>query len=186
MKSYNYISLKNFAFALFAFAVVFISAEARAETKIGIVNIQKIMTEAKAAQSIQKQLDEHRKSFQEEFSAHERNLKEQEDKLLEARAEMNAEEFSAKRQEFENELLETRKLVQKRQRALEEGAAKALGELRSKVITIVSDKADQEDYDLILTRQNVMLAQKTMDITDDVMSSLDEAVQDIKLSVEIN
>lgn len=154
-----------------------------ADLKIAIVNIQKIMSEAKAAQSIQTQLEEQRKIFQEEFSQRERELAEKEKAIAESRASLSQEEFAKKRQEFEAELLEMRKLVQKRQHALEKAAADAIGELRDKVTEIVAGLAEKNKYDMVLTRQNVILAREEMDITAEVMKQLDKALKKIDLKV---
>ncbi len=159
---------------------------AQAETKVGVVNIQKIMSDSKAAKSIQGQLDTHRKSFQEEFSKHERELLDQEKKIIDMRAELSAEEFAKKRQEFEGQILETRKLVQQRQRSLEQAASDALTVIRKEVVQIVADMADKEEYDLVVTRQNVILAKKEMDITDQIMKSLNKSLKKVDLKVETN
>lgn len=163
-----------------------LSITARAETKIGVVNIQEIMSESKAAKSIQKQLDTHREAFQKEFSKHERSLVDQEKGIIESRAELSSEEFSKKRQDFEAKLLETRKLVQKRQRSLELAAGESLKVLRVEVVKIVAELADSEDYDIILTRQNVILAHKSMDITSHIMTRLNKSLKTIELKVKTN
>lgn len=179
--------MKSILFTLAAaLALIFAPQAAHAQAKIAVVNIQQIMSDSKAAQSIQGQLDKHRKSFQDEFSQYERTLMDKEKALAEQRAEMPAEEFSKQRETFENEVLETRKLVQKRQRALEEAAAEALNKLRNEVLQIVADMAEKEKYDLVITRQNIILAQKDMEITDAVMAALDKKLTKVDLKVETN
>ncbi len=178
--------LKQFVFTAVLAVIFFASVPAYAEVKVAVVNIQKIMRESDAAESIQVQLEEYRKSFQDEFSQHERGLMEQEQALTEARADMPADKFAKKRQDFENQLLETRMLVQKRQRALEQAAGVALDQIRVKIVEAVSDIADDRGYDLVLPRQNVVLADKSLDITDDVMAVLNRSLQDVQLDVETN
>lgn len=184
----NLYSFKPLFLALMAMAIFVLPSQASAQmqTKVAVVNIQKIMSQSKAAESIQDQLQKHRKSFQDEFSKHERDLMDQEKALVEARAEMTPEDFTKKKQEFESQLLETRKLVQKRQRALEEGAGKALGELRDQVVRIVAEMADEQEYDLVVTKQNVILAQKDMDITDEVMKRLNKNLKKVELKIDVN
>ncbi len=159
---------------------------AQAETNIAVVNIQEIMSKSKAAKSIQSQLDTHRKSFQDEFSKHERELLEQEKSIIDARAELSPEEFAKKRQDFESQLLETRKLVQQRQQALEQAASTALNQLRKEVVKIVNDIAEEKEFNLVVTQQNVIYTEKQMDITDSVMSSLDKSMKKVDLKVETN
>lgn len=180
--------VRNFSQAFILVATitgfVLMPLAARAETKVAVINIQEIMAESSAAKSIHEQLGEHRKAFQEEFSRYERTLAEEEKRLAEERSAMNPEEFAKRRQEFENKVLETRKLVQKRQRSLEEAAGKALNKIREEVLEIVSALADQEQYDLVITRQNIILAQKEMDVTEQVMVQLNQSLKEVPLQVE--
>lgn len=162
------------------------SARAFAETKIAVVDVQKIMSESLGARSIQKQLEDKRKSFQEEFSKHEQDLRDEQKTLIEGREKMSAEDFSKKREAFEGELLEMRKLVQKRQLALEKGASNAIEDLRGEVVKIVAQLAEKNGYDIVLTKQNVILAEKEMDITPEVMTRLDKNLKQVELKVETN
>ena len=142
---------------------------AHAETKFAVLNFQSLMADSKAAKSIQKQLEDKRKSFQDEFSKHERELVEKEKSLVD--------------QEFESEVIETQKLVQKRQRSLEVAAQKAVSELRVEVTRITAEIAEEKGYDMVLSRQNVILAQEEMDITGDVLKALDKQVKEVKLTI---
>lgn len=162
---------------------VFMASPAMAETKIGVLNFQSLMSDSKAAKSIQKQLEDKRKAFQDEFSKHERELVEKEKELVDKRADMTAEDFAKSRQEFEADVIETRKLVQKRQRSLEVAAQKAVGELRMEVTAIVAKIAEDKEFDLVLSRQNVVLAQEDMDLTKEVLKALDKELKEVKLVV---
>lgn len=157
---------------------------ARADTKVAVVDVQRIMVESKAAQSIQKQLDQQKESFQSEFSKQERDLQTAQQSLVKAKATLSAEEFGKKQDDFERKVAEARKEVQKRRQNLEKGAEEATNTLRFELTKVVADMADKNKFDLVLTRQNVILAQKDMDITDEILASFNDTVKDIKLKVE--
>ena len=171
------------AMAFAALFTVMVPSLAHAETKFAVLNFQSLMADSKAAKSIQNQLEAKRKSFQDEFSKHERELVEKEKSLVDKRSEMSAEEFAKSRQEFENQVNETQKLVQKRQRSLEIAAQKAVSELRVEVTRITAEIAEEKGYDMVLSRQNVILAQEEMDITNDVLKALDKQVKEVKLTI---
>lgn len=177
---------KIFLFVVFSafLAVVALPGEAMAETKIAVVNTQKVMVESKAAKSVQVQLETLRKGYQEEFSKHERELSDEAKKLSDSRAGMDAEAFAKKKQAFDAKVLETQKLAKKRQQALEEAAGQALADIRDEVIKIVTDVSQKEQYDLVLTRQNIILAKDSMDITDKIMTNLDKSLKDVKLKIK--
>lgn len=161
------------------------SAYAATETtKVAVVDVQKLMSVSKAAKSIQEQIESKRKSYQQEFAKHEDELRETEKSLAEARNVMSADEFNQKREGFENKLLETRKLVQTRRRALEKAAAEALAQLRNKIVSIVASIADEGEYDLVINRQNIILVDKSMDITSEVLTKLDKTMSKIEVKVE--
>lgn len=177
---------------------------AHAQSKIAVVDIQEIMSESKAAKSIQEQLETQRKAFQDDVSKRERALLDQQKALMEEQGQLMEEQktlagantdgsesfnkklaaFEKKRDEFEAELLEMRKLVQKRRQALEKAAGDAIGKLRMEVVEIVAEIADANDYDMVVTKQNVILAQKDMEITSQVMTRLDKNIKEIELKVE--
>jgi Skp family chaperone for outer membrane proteins len=153
-------------------------------TKVAVVDVQRLMSVSKVAKNIQKQLEAERKNFEKEFEEHETRLRDTEKKLGEQRDSMKPDEFKEKRIAFENELLQTRKLVQTRRRALEGAASKALVTVRKEILEIVANIADKDKYDLVIGRENVILASRAMDITDTVLKELDSKLSKVDLKVE--
>lgn len=159
-------------------------AAAAASPKIVIVDVDAILGKSKAAQSLQKQLKEKRESFQKEFAGKEAQLKESEKTLMAEREKLSQEEFAKKRQEYEQKIMETRKLYQKRRNSLDQGVAKAMGTLRKSIAEAAAEVSDEKGYDIVLTREGVMIAEKSLDITEDVLKKLDAKVTNIPLTVE--
>jgi Skp family chaperone for outer membrane proteins len=160
------------------------SNAALAQTKIAVVSFNKVISESRAAESIQKQVQKNRKDFDDDFSKIERALVEKEKSLVESRASEDAQEFAEKRKAFEEQVLESRRMVQESQQSLEQAANRAMLTLRDEITKIASVIADRESYDIVLTRQNVMLAKPEFDITDEVISVLNKEIKDIKLEVK--
>lgn len=176
---FNYWLLAAFTAALFLGAT-----PARAELSFVVVDVQRIMTESKAAVSIQEQVQGQREKLQSEFSGYEQKLRDNEKNLLEERGDMSAEEFKAKREEFQKNLQETGALVQNKKRNLEEALVKATAKLRGEVLKIVAGMADERDYDVVMSRQNIVLVSKTLDITEEVMVAIDGKIK--KIPLELN
>lgn len=169
-------------FGCFVFSLV--ANTAHAEVKIAVVDVQTIMSESKAAKSIQKQLEDKRKSYQKEVAKQEKDLKDIQDSVVGSGETISKEDLQAKREEFEKKLLEMRGLVQKRRGALELAAAKALQGLRTEVVKVVAELAEENKYTIVVTRQNVILAEKDLEITDEVMSRLNKKIKNIKLEIK--
>lgn len=174
--------LKNMYVVFAAFVIIaFAASPARAEISFAFVDVQRIMTESKAAQSIQKQVQEQREKLQSEFSGYEQTLRANEKELIENRADMEAEEFKSKRDEFQKDLQETGALVQDKKRNLEKALVTATAKLRGEILKIVAQLAEERNYDVVMTRQNIVLAAKSLDITDDVMQAIDTKITSIPL-----
>lgn len=175
--------------ALFGFALLLDSNMAKAEglsEEIAIVDIQNILQKSKAAQSIQKQLKDQRKSLQKEFSKFEEELKGAEKELAGQRASLPADEFNKKREKFEERLIKTRSIVQKRKNALDVALKEAMQKLRVEILEIVAGIAEDKGYKLVMSRQNVIIVDKEIDITTDVLKKLDKSLKKVDLDVKVN
>jgi len=170
-------------FLAFAMLAAPLSANAASPT-IAIVDVEKILSDSKAAQSLQKQIQSKKESFQKEFAAKETELKKDETALMAEREKLSAEEFGKKRKAYEEKIIETRKLFQKRRNSLDEGLNKSMVELRKNIVQSTTEVADEKNYDIVLTRESVLIAEKTLDITADVLKKLDAKISDIPLKVE--
>jgi Skp family chaperone for outer membrane proteins len=171
------------AVAFFAAPAPGFAADAPA-LKVAVVDVQKLLTDSKAAKDVQKQLDTQRESFQQEIAKREGALRDTEKDLASKHDTMAPDEFAKKKQAFESDVLEARKLVQKRRQALEQSAGAALAQVRTEIVKLTADIATKQGYSLVLTRQNVVIAQDSMDITDEVLAELDKNMSKVKLTFD--
>lgn len=156
---------------------------AKADVSIAVVDVQRLLTESEAALSIQKQVQAEREKLQNEFAGYEQKLRDSEKQLVEKRGEMSAEEFTAQREKFQVQLQETGSLVQKKKRTLETALVKATGKLRGEILKIVAEKAEENNYDIVLTRQNIVLVARTFDISEEVMAAVNAKIKNIPLEL---
>lgn len=164
----------------------FVPASAHAATplRIGIVDVDKVMAESKAALDLQTQLQAKKESFQKEFSNKEKQLKETETSLVKEKDTLSAEEFAKKRKAYEEKIMDTRKLFQKSRNALDQGLSNAMQQLRKNIVESTAAVAEEKGYDVVLTRESVLIAANTLDITNDVLAKLDAKITKIPLKVE--
>lgn len=174
----------RFLILLAVFTLSFPLAAQAEQLKIAVVDVEKILNISKAGKSIQQQLRERREGYQKEFSKLEKDLNASEKKLLKAKPDLSVEAFAAKRKEFQTQLLETRKLFQKRRNSLDKGLGTAMSTLRKNIIQVTAEVADEGGYNMILTRDSVVIVEKSMEITKQVLERLDSKVSSIKLDVE--
>lgn len=160
------------------------SPASAAAPSVGIVDVEKIMAVSKAAQDLKTQLDAKKESFQKEFSEKEKQLKKTEDGLVKERDTLAPEEFAKRRRAYEEKVIETRKLFQKTRNSLDQGLATAMDELRKNIVQATADVANEKGYDIVLTRESVLIAANTLDITNDVLTKLDAKITKIPLKVQ--
>lgn len=167
--------------------LLFAGASAHAQSapqSIAIVDVEKILAESKASQSLKKQIEAKKESFQKEFAAKEKELKTTETSLMGEREKLSAEEFAKRRKAYEEKILETRKLYQKSRNSLDQALNSSMGELRKNIVQATSEVASAKNYTIVLSRETVLIADKTIDITTEVLQKLDAKITDIKLKAE--
>jgi len=184
MRKFLIAALSAAALAFFAGSTNAADAPASGTAKIGVVEYQELISSSKAGKSLTEQVNKQRESFKNEFSKIEKDLNDLKKKLEDDKANQNTPEFATKRKEFESKMLNAQKLVQQKNRALEKGTAEAVLELRRAVVKVVSDIASRENYSLVLSRDNVIIAEKDMDITDEVRTQLDKDLPEVKLKLD--
>lgn len=187
-----YVSLSVFAAVMVAAAFVVLvaapgtpaKAAAIIPPRIAVVDVQILMTESRAAQDIERQLAERQNRFQEEIAAREDELRKVEQELSEVAPSLGADEFAERRDAFERRLLEARRLVQSRRSVLEQAQYDALLKLEREITAIVTALAERQQYDLVLTRQDVVIVRDDMDITSEVLGALNDKIGTIELKFE--
>lgn len=154
-------------------------ASAKAEVKVAVVDFQRLMEKSTAAQAAEKRLTKQREDLQTKLKAEEKDLAKKLEELKKDQAKLKPEEFEKKRKEFEQSIIKARETVNKQKSELDSSLATATSNLRGEILKIVADIAAADKYDLVLSSQNVVLAQKEMDITDKVLEKLNSTVKDV-------
>jgi outer membrane protein len=151
--------------------------------KIGVIDLQAVLQQTKAGKSIQDQLEKLRKNFQDEFTKQEEKLRGADQELAKLRPSLSAEEFTKKRRDFEKSVAEAQRGAQDKRRELEQAVGKATNELQAKVFGIVGKIAEDRSITLVLSRGQVFLAQRSIDITKDVIANLDAQITNIPIQL---
>ena len=179
-----------YAIAMFMLSLVSFSAISVAEesngaapnVRIAVVDVSALLKDSKAAESIQEQVAKKRKEYQGQIGKLEEKLKATEKQLLELRKNDDAEGFGKKRKDFEEQFRSTQEEVQELRSKLDKGFAKGMAELRQNIVEIVADIAKENTYNLVVSRQEVVIVSKDLDITEDVLKRLNKDLPKVKVS----
>lgn len=149
--------------------------------KIAVVDVQQLMSESKAAKSIQSQGQDMMKKYQSEIDKMEKALKEQEKKVTEAKEAQDIETFKKEFQAFQEKLQDSKKKTQELSVKNDKSVAEALNKIREEIVGIVGEMAEKNGYDVVITRANVVIVSKEIDITAEVLKKLDKKLSSVKV-----
>lgn len=149
---------------------------------IVVVDIQQLETESNAAKKLKEKLKAKREKFQKEVIAEEKKLRDDQQKIIDSKDKLKPEEFKEKAQAFEKELITSQQEIQKKKVDFDKNIGEALGKLRTEVVRVVGNLATENNYKLVLTRQNVVIVEKDADITSEALASMNKNVKDIPLN----
>lgn len=154
---------------------------AHAQVKMAVVDIQAAMVQSKAGQSIQKQVVAEQKALGAEMKKLEKGLLDEQKALTEAREKMAPEEYMKKQTALNTKASETGRGLKEREEKIKMRASASMNELARSLAEVADSVAKEGKYDMLLSRQAVVAAPGSQDITPDVIKALDKKVPDMKL-----
>ena len=155
--------------------VTMFAVAARAEVKIGYVDMQKAVQSTNAGKKAKKELEAEFEKRKKALQKKESDLKKMGEDL-EKKAMVLSDDVRAKKQkEFQENMMEFQQNVQKNQHEIQEQEKKLTEPILKKLADVIGDIAKKENYTVILEkRENAVLwAQKDLDITDSVVKAFE-------------
>ena len=169
---------------LLTFSVAFpLDAQDVPAAKIAIVNIQYIEQNALAAKAIRDQLTAVRNEFRTELAAREQMLNEQRRKLESERPLIAAELFRERRQAVEQDIADFQRLVQSRNRVLDQALKDAMAQFRGRLAQVISEVAVNRAANLVLRHSQTVMASGELDITSDVLGTIDGVLPSLAVTM---
>lgn len=165
-------------------SMVGVSHSARADMMIAVVDMQEILNKSDAAKNILDQGKAQREKLAKEIKAIEDSLKKDEADVIKKKDTVKPEEFATMRKDFEKKLIDARAKVQAKRKSTDDAFNKGINELRDNVMAVVTAISTEKKIQLIITKQNVVIGDKNLDITNDVMTKLNARIKAIKIKFE--
>lgn len=152
--------------------------------KIVVLDVQHLLNNSAAAESIKTQAIKLTEDFEKELQALDKELREKHKKVIEDNKNKSNEDKIKAREKFEEELKKANEKANDRREKVARAVNTATQDLRNKILEIVATIAPTEGYDLILTRQDVVIVSKDYDITNFIMDKLNKELDSVDLKVE--
>lgn len=150
---------------------------------IAFVDMDRVLQTSEAGKSIQAQLEAQRQSFGSEAVTLQQQLRSAEEELRRQQAILSQEAFQAQVRDFEQEAVQTQRRVQTKQAAIQQGFNNALNQLVAVVQQVTAELAEERGIELVLTRTQLLLASKELDLTDPVLARVNERLPDVKVEI---
>ena len=161
-------------------------AEKSMEVKrIALVDISGVLRAADANNRVRELLDVQRAKFQEEFRAIEVDLQQSERDLLAKRELMAKDEYDKLVTEFQARVSSVQKEIQYKRQSIDNAYQKALSDIRKLAIEVITKIASEREIDLILKRDASVIFLPHLNISDEVLTRLNERTKNARIEVEI-
>ena len=179
------INVINFFFfiIILSFLPLSSNAENYPNTSIGVLDLNRVLLDAKAAKQAADQIDKIAKDIENELINSDENMIKEQNKLIEAQSIMAPEAFELKRKEYEEKVQNYNIERQNKLISVEKLVEGSRNEILDKLKPILEEMSDSKGITVILEKGTVLLNAETMDITDEVIKILDKELPKIEVSL---
>jgi len=153
-------------------------------TVVAVVDLQHLMRESKAGKTIETQMEGLRQTFTDSIALQESELRQEEKDLQEQAALLAPDVLTERRRQFEEKVVNLQRDVRTQQQGLEQTYAGGVSQVRQVIIDILTKMVEERGIDLVMPQTAVLVGTRTLDITDDVLSRLDQQLPSVTLSLQ--
>jgi Skp family chaperone for outer membrane proteins len=153
---------------------------------IAVADVQRLLRESLAGASLEEQVKGLRAALADGVAEREQELRSTEQELQEQMNILAQEVFAEKRRAFEEEVVAFQREVRERQRSLDEVYSEGLNQIRVIIIEILQQMVEERGYDLILPQAQILVGSRQLDITDEVLTELNNRIPSVNISIDEN
>ena len=153
-------------------------------TSIGVLDLNKVLLEAKAAKKAADEIDIIAKEIESELLTSDEEIVKEQNKLIEAQTIMAPEAFELKRKEYEEKVQNYNIVRQKKLLSIDNLIANSRNQILDNLKPILEAISEKKGITVLLEKGQVLLNAETMDITDEVIKKLNKELPKIDVSIE--
>ena len=171
--------MKKIFLSIFLF--IFIALPVFSSEKIVYLDVEKIMQESTAGKSIIAQLKKKRESSISKFKKREKEIFDNEKKLISQKNVLSKEEFQSKLKDLRNDISNYQKDRNKASNEISKSRIKASTKLISKLTPILEEYSKKNSIRIIVQKKNIVMGKKEDDITKDILDLFNKEIKNIKI-----
>jgi Skp family chaperone for outer membrane proteins len=159
---------------------------AAAEGKIGllaIVDVQKVLSEASASTQARAAIEARRQGYERDLEAHKQQLQSGQEQLQKQRAVLSPDALEQRRRDLEQRYNDVRRQTEERRAVLQEATQTAMNQLRQEMGTAIAEVMKANGIELTLPRSAVLVFDDKLDITGDVLATLNKRFPKVNLQL---
>ena len=151
------------------------------QPSIGIVDVQKILRDSQASRSLRPQIEELRKNYQTSVRKRETELRKASQELQRQRAILSSQAFAKRRNDYEEKARKAQVDFQQRKRRIDNAYGAAMRVIQKSMVVAAAKIAEERNFDIVLPKSLVLLADQKLDITGEVLRRIDKSLPSVKL-----
>ncbi len=167
------------------FSIFFIPSILMADypnTSIGIIDINKILSDADAAIDAAEQIEEIAIVIENEIKLSDEEMIKEENLLIESQSIMAPDAFESKRNEYAIKVQKYNNERQAKLMKIDELIAVSRNDILNAMKSILEEVSNEKGITIILEKTSIMLNAEKMDLTNEVLKKLNKSLPTIKVS----
>ena len=153
------------------------------DTTVGVVDLNYILSEARAAKDAAEQIEKIVIQIEEEIKASDQNLIDEQNELVESQQIMAPAAFDEKRKEYEKKIQNYNVTRQEKLMSIDLLLADTRNNVLNALKPILEDLSNEKGITILLEKNSVLLNAENMDITDEALKILNKELPNIKVSL---
>ena len=180
------INLAKNIFLCISFCLLFLSVSHAdyPNTSIGVIDLNYILAEAKAAKDAAEQIEDLATKIESEVQESDEALIEEQNKLIESQAVMAPAVFEEKRKEYEKKVQNYNVSRQEKLLSIDKMISESRNDVLNALKPILEEISNDKGITVLLEKNSVLLNADNMDITDEALKKLNKELP--KLEVRQN
>jgi len=160
-------------FFLFVFFFLIIE-KSSAENKIAYINVNYILNNSIVGQSISKHIQNIKEAKLQDFDKVEKQLSEKEKNLINKRNIIDKDQFNQEIEILKKEIIEYKNKKNKFIKEIDQKKIKYTKIVLKTLNPIISNYVEENSIEIVLSKKNIIIAKKDLDITNPVMDLLND------------
>ena len=151
-------------------------------TSIGVIDINKILSDADAAITAAEQIEEIANEIENEIKLSDEIIINEQNLLIESQSIMAPDAFETKRNEYENKVQKYNNERQSKLMRIDELIAVSRNDILNAIKPILEEISNEKGITIILEKTSILLNAEKMDITNEVLKKLNKLLRTLKVS----